>query len=408
MPVFEYIALNEKGKNVSGIMDAESASAARHKLRASRMYPVSIHETDKVQEKKGSRSVSLSGIFNRVRPVETAMMTRQLSTLVGAGFPLVSAIDTLIPQTRNHRFKTSLAQIKDTVVEGNSFAAALALFPKIFSPLYINMVSAGEASGTLEIVLDRLAEIMEKQEQLKNKLRSAMAYPILMTFIGAAVLFFLLTHIVPTISAIFQDMNQVLPAPTRFLIMLSDFLKHYWWILLMAAAGGIMGVRSLNNTKKGRYFFDHMFLAFPGFGGLIRKLATARLGRTLGSLLANGVTLLTALDIVKNIVGNVHMADTIASASQSVGKGQGLGDALSISGVFPSLFIQMIQVGEQTGELEPMLEKIADVYEREVESTVMSLTSLLEPLMILVMGVLVGFIVLCICLPIFEMNQLIR
>ncbi|QTA93218.1 type II secretion system inner membrane protein GspF [Desulfonema magnum] len=410
MPVYEYNALDMKGKTVSGIIDAESSSAARQKLRSSRIFPVSIKEAYKTSAKKESgflqktRFLSLS----RVKPSEVAMMTRQLATLVGAGFPLVSGIDTLIPQTKSQVFKKDLAQIKDSIVEGNSFAASLSMYPGIFSQLYINMVSAGESSGTLEIVLDRLADITEKQQALKSRIRSALAYPVLMSFIGAAVLFFLLTFIVPTISSIFEDMNRVLPASTQFLITTSHIFKSYWWGIFILMAGIVIVIRSMRKTKKGRHFLDKIILSLPGIGGLSKKLAVARFSRTLGSLLENGVSMLSALDIVKNIVGNVLLSDAIAEASQEVGKGQGLGMSLSKGDVFPSLSIQMIQVGEQSGQLESMLNKIADVYEREVESTVMSMTSLLEPIMILLMGMVTGFIVLSICLPIFEMNQLVR
>ncbi|OQY59961.1 MAG: type II secretion system protein GspF [Desulfobacteraceae bacterium 4572_88] len=409
MPVYEYTALDMKGKTVSGILDAESSSAARQKLRGSKIFPISISETQKASAKKESPRSSLNMTsLNRVKPSEISMMTRQLATLVNAGFPLVSAIDTLIPQTKSPGFQKILAEIKDSIVEGNSFAASLSLYPGIFTPLYINMVSAGESSGTLEIVLDRLADITEKQQALKSRIRSALAYPVLMCFIGVAVLFFLLTFIVPSISTIFTDMGQVLPAPTQFLIKVSEIFKFYWWAILILLAALVMGLRSLRKTEKGRHFWDKSVLVLPLFGVLAKKLAVARFTRTLGSLLENGVSMLSALDIVKNIVGNVLLSDAIDEAAKSVGKGQALGVSLSDGDIFPTLSIQMIQVGEQSGELESMLNKIADVYEREVESTVMSMTALLEPIMILVMGVAVGFIILSICLPIFEMNQLIK
>jgi general secretion pathway protein F len=213
---------------------------------------------------------------------------------------------------------------------------------------------------------------------------------------------------VPTIAGIFKEMNQVLPAPTRFLIATGSLMKSYWWVLFILIALFLIGIRYMNRTVKGRYFFDKLTLSLPGFGVLARKLAVARFARTLGSLLENGVTMMSALEIVKNIVGNVLLADAVSEAAKAVGKGQGLGVSLAESELFPSLSIQMIQVGEQSGALEAMLNKIADVFENEVESTVMSMTSVLEPLMILIMGVVVGFIVLSICLPIFEMNQLVK
>jgi general secretion pathway protein F len=336
------------------------------------------------------------------------MMTRQLATLLGAGLPLVPAIAALTSQTRSQSFKKMLAKIKDSIVEGNSFARSLSLFPGTFSALYINMVTAGETSGALEIVLDRLADITEKQQALKSRIQSAMAYPILMSLIGVLVLFLLLTFIVPNITSIFSDMNQTLPAPTLFLIRISDIFKMYWWIILIGIAGAVFILRRINKTVKGRYFFDKIKLLLPRFGLLVKKLAVARFSRTLGSLLENGVSMLSALGIVKNIVGNALITDAIEDASKEVGKGKGLGPALAESKLFPDLSIQMIQVGEQSGKLEEMLDKVADVFENEVETSIMTMTSLLEPVMILIMAVIVGFIVLSICLPIFEMSQLVR
>jgi general secretion pathway protein F len=408
MAVFEYSALDASGKKVSGIIDADSAAAARQKLRAARIFPVSVHESRAGEVKPERQPFSLGRRRRRIRPAEAAMLTRQLATLLGAGFPLVPALDTLLSQGRSHTFNRILAQVKDSVVAGSSFAAALARYPGTFSTLFINMVRAGETSGTLEIVLDRLAEIGEKQEELKNRIRSAMTYPLLMLAVGLLVLFFLLTYIVPSITTIFSDMNQVLPAPTRFLIRLSALVQSGWWLLLLAVAGLVALVRMLGKTAKGRFLIDRSLLRLPAVGALVRKMAVARFSRTLGSLLENGVVLLAALEIVKNVVGNVLLADAVASAAREVGKGQGLGNALAASRVFPDLPIQMISVGEQSGQLEAMLYKVADVYENEVQAAILRMTSLLEPVMILLMGIVVGFIVLAICLPIFEMNTLIR
>ncbi len=408
MPVYEYTALNIKGKTTSGIIDAESSLAARQKLRASKTFPVTIKEVSDTFASEKSKKSSLPIFFARIRPSEVAIITRQLATLVGAGFPLVSAIDSLIPQTGSHPLKKILTKIKDSIVEGNSFAGALSLYPGTFSSLYINMVRAGETSGTLEIVLERLADITEKQEALKNKIRSALYYPVFMLLIGAIVLFFLLTFVVPNITSIFTDMDQTLPVPTLFLIAVSAFFKSCWWLIFIVIAGMVLVIRGIKKTEKGRFFWDKAMLSLPGISILIKKLAVARFARTLGSLLENGVSMLSALDIVKNIVGNVVLSGAVEEAAAEVGKGQGLGSSLAAAEVFPSLSIQMIQVGEQSGELESMLSKIANIYEKEVESSIMSMTSLLEPVMILIMGVIIGFIVLSICLPIFDMSRLVR
>lgn len=408
MPVYEYKALNAKGKTVSGIIDTDSASAARQKLRASNIFPTEIKEVYAENSRKTKPAGAFQKFFSRVRQSEITMITRQLSTLVGAGFPLVSALATLIPQTRSQAFRKILSQTKDAIEGGSSFAGALSLYPGTFTPIYINMVRAGESSGTLEIVLARLADIAEKQQALSHKIKSILAYPAVMSLIAVGVLFFLLAYIVPRITTIFTDINQALPTPTLVLLAISDFLKVYWWAFLLLAVAAVFVLRAMRRSEKGRYTLDRFFLGLPIAGSLIRKLAVARFARTLGSLLENGVSMLVALDIVKNIVGNVIIADTVEASSKDVEKGNALGKSLESAATFPNLAVQMIQVGEQSGELETMLNKVADVYENEVETSMVAMTSLLEPVIILVMGVVVAFIVLSIVLPIIEMNQLIR
>jgi general secretion pathway protein F len=407
MPVYEYNALDQKGKSVTGIMDAESASVARQKLRGAQIFPVSIKEVDKATAASAESSFKTIRLFDRVRTSDISMMTRQLATLLDAGFPLVGAMDTLIVQVGSTSFKKIITQIKTSVVEGSSFADALSAYPNVFSQLYINMVHAGETSGTLEIVLERLADITEKQQALASRIRAIMTYPVIMAILGSAVLLFLLTVIVPNITSIFSDMDRVLPAPTRFLIATSDFLKSYWWFILILMIAAFFIVHTLKKTTKGRLVYDKFMLRIPLFGALKTKLAVARFSRTLASLLENGVALLTALDIVKNVVGNKLISNAIEKAGEEVGKGEGLSKSLSAHSSFPYLTIQMIQVGEQSGELEAMLNKIADVYENDSENTILSMTSILEPAMIVFMAVTIGMIVIAIMLPIIEMNQLI-
>ena len=407
MPVYEYTALDAAGKSATGIVDAESAPMARQKLRAMQKFPVSINEVADLARQKANQTPSVASVFYRVKQTDIAAMTRQLATLIGAGFPLVTAIDALIPQTASKAFKPILAQIKDAIVEGNSFAGALANYPGVFTSLYTNMVRAGESSGTLEIVLEQLADITEKQQALKTRIRSALAYPILMAGVGILVLFLLITFIVPNITTIFEDMGQALPLPTVMLIDVSDFFRDFWWGVLVVLVLIWFGFRRFIQTATGRRMLDKTKLKLPLFGSIFRKLAVARFARTLGSLLENSVTLLTSLEIVRNIAGNTQISMAIEHAADEVSKGQGLGKSLAASAAFPQLSLQMIQVGEQSGELEKLLLKIATMYENEVEARVLSITSLLEPVMILVMGVVLGFVVLSICLPIFEMNQLI-
>jgi general secretion pathway protein F len=407
MPVFDYQALDTKGKTVTGIIDADGAAAARQKIRDMGSFPVKVKEVTEGETSEKSRGPSFSGLFSRVTPAHVSLWTRQLATLTGAGFPLVTALTTLVSQTKTQGFAKIAARVKDSIVEGNSFASALTLYPKIFSQIYINMVRAGETSGTLEIVLQRLADIMEKQQELKSRIQTAMAYPILMTAVGTLVLFFLMTFVVPNITTIFEDMNQALPAPTRFLIGASDLFKSYWWLLVIAAVAALVALKMFRKTERGLATTDRMLLSTPIVGSMVKKIAVARFARTLGSLLENGVTMLPALEIVKNITGNVIISGLIERASDEVEKGQGLGVSLAADMVFPDLAVQMVQVGEQSGELEPMLYKIADVYENDVQASIMSMMAMLEPVMILVMAVVVLFIVLSICLPIFEMNQLV-
>ena len=269
------------------------------------------------------------------------------------------------------------------------------------------MVRAGESSGSLEIVLDRLADITEKQQELNNKIRSTLAYPLFMTIFGMVVTFFLLAVIVPKLTSIFSEMHQTLPLITRILISISDILKSFWGLILIMTAALVIAFSALKKTEKGRYLYDRTLLRLPVVGILLKKLAVARFTRTLGSLLENGVPMLPALEIVKNIAGNVIISDIIENSSKEVEKGLGIGISLAAYNIFPDLAIQMIQVGEQSGELETMLYKAADIYENEVESSIISMTSLLEPTIILIMGVVVGFIILSIALPIMEMNKLV-
>jgi general secretion pathway protein F len=406
MPVFEYRAFDAQGKHIKGIVDADSESLARTKLRSMGRYPVSIAASSSRQSKSGSRGGGL-GLLERVKSEEVSIMTRQLATLLGAGIPLVQCLDSLVAQTRNAVLKKVIAQIKGSVNEGNTLTSALAEHPKLFSSIFINMVRAGEASGALDIVLERLADFGEKQEVLKGRLRAALVYPIFMAVIGSAILFILITYIVPNITQVFNEMDQVLPLPTLLLISLSDFLKSYWWVVFTFFGVVFFGLRSFILRPSGRSFWDLFKLKAFIIGPVVQKVILARFSSTLGSLLDSGVGLMTSMQIVRTLVNNVHVAQVIDSAMEQVQKGQSMTDALSDSEWFPPMFVQMIAVGEQSGNLEVMLEKIAKAYEREVETAIMGMTSLIEPLMIAVMGLAVGFIVLSVLLPIFEMNQMI-
>lgn len=408
MPVYEYTALNDKGKKLKGIIDAQSTAAARQKLRESNIYLTDLQETSGAK-KDSPLKQPLGGLFRKVGSREVTVMTRQLATLLGAGLPLVQSLTTLIAQTSHPQLKTILSQIKEEVNEGSSFSQTMTHYPQVFPAFYLNMVRAGEASGTLHLVLERLADFSEKQQALKGRVRAALAYPLFMFLIGSIVLFFLVTFVVPNVTRIFDEMHQTLPLITILLIGVSRFLETFWWLIVAGLIGAFVALKYfLSKTQKGRTLLDRTLLALPVVGQMNRKIAVARFSRTLGTLLESGVPLLASLEIVRNIVGNSLISDAIQKAGNDVREGQSLSAPLARSGLFPAISVEMISVGEQSGNLEPMLYRIAEAYEKEVESSITMLTSLLEPIMILVMGLAVGFIVVSILLPIFEMNQLVR
>ena len=408
MPVYEYTALNDKGKKLKGIIDAQSTVAARQKLRESNIYLTDLQETSGAK-KDSPLKQPLGGLFRKVGSREVTVMTRQLATLLGAGLPLVQSLATLIAQTSHPQLKTILSQIKEEVNEGSSFSQTMTHYPQVFPAFYLNMVRAGEASGTLHLVLERLADFSEKQQALKGRVQAALAYPLFMFLIGSVVLFFLVTFVVPNVTRIFDEMHQTLPLITILLIGVSRFLETFWWLIVAGLIGAFVALKYfLSKTQKGRTLLDRTLLALPVVGQMNRKIAVARFSRTLGTLLESGVPLLASLEIVRNIVGNSLISDAIQKAGNDVREGQSLSAPLARSGLFPAISVEMISVGEQSGNLEPMLYRIAEAYEKEVESSITMLTSLLEPIMILVMGLAVGFIVVSILLPIFEMNQLVR
>jgi type II secretion system protein F len=408
MPVYEYRGLNSSGKTVKGILDADSDVAAREKLRSSGIFPVEVKEALSKPKGLPSGPGSMVRLLRGVKPGEVSVMTRQLSTLLGAGVPLVRSLDSLITQMTNPLFKRVMAQIKESVNEGNSLAFSLSQHPKIFSNVYVNMVQSGEASGSLDVVLDRLAEFGERQQALRGRFKAALAYPIFMFFVGTIVLFVLITFIVPNITKVFTEMRQALPLPTIVLIKVGNFLFSYWWVIVLCFLCGILILRHIKKRPRVQYLWDKLKLRVPVFGPLNQKMALARFGRTLGSLLQSGVSLITALQIVSRIVDNTLIERVIVDAVDDIEEGQSLAGSLSKSPWFPSMAVQMMSVGEQSGELEAMLHKIADTQEREVESQIIALTSMLEPIMILVMAVMVAFIVFSILLPILEMSQMIH
>ncbi|MDO8518934.1 MAG: type II secretion system inner membrane protein GspF [Deltaproteobacteria bacterium] len=405
MPVYEYKGIDAKGKAVAGVVDAENERAGRLKLRRTGVFTTEIFP-------EGGKGFSLTGkisslsFLQRVKTSELAHMTRQLATLLAANIPLVEALAALGEQVENPLLKKAIPQIKDKVVEGRRLHDAMKAYPKIFDDLYIFMIQAGETSGALEQVLNRLADFTEYQAELKSKVTAALIYPVIMALVGSTLMLYLLISVVPKIVSIFEDAKAVLPLPTRLLMAVSGFAQGYWWLLLILAGLGGWLFRRYAKTLNGRTRLDRLSLKAPIFGELFRKIAISRFSRTLSTLLKSGVQLLPALDIVKNVVNNQVLSAAIDATKGSVREGESIAEPLKRSGQFPPMVIHMIAVGEKTGGLETMLEKVADSYDNEVNTTVGSLTTLLEPLMILIMGGVVSFIVLSILLPILRMSDL--
>ena len=407
MPVYEFQALDGTGKKIRGIIDADNSAQARVRLRSQGNYPVFIKESIQSSFSGEDRRV-WQGLSRRVTSREISAVARQLATLIGAGIPLVQALGSMVDQARNSTLKKILAEIRAAVNEGNTLTTALSSHSLYFPSIFVNMVRAGEASGSLDIVLERLADFRENQDALKGKLWAALAYPLFMAIIGTVVLFVVMMAIVPNIVQIFNDMERALPLPTLVLIELSGFLRSFWWgLLLVFIAAGIVFVRSIR-TPAGRRFCSLMLLRCPLIGPVLHKVILARFASTLASLLESGVGLIASMQIVRALVNNVLLAEVLDRAMEGIEKGQSMTGALSDSPWFPPMFVQMVAVGEQSGNLEKMLEKVASAYEREADSTILAMTTLLEPLMIAVMGLVVGFIVISILLPIFEMNQLLK
>jgi len=407
MPVYEYIARDKNGTRIDGTLEAASASAARQKLRENFVFPTECRETA-----SGAQETLLQKPLSLGRPVpatELSMTTRHLATLLAAGMPLVQTLNVLVTQTENQVLQSIISQIRKDVVEGSSLSGSMSQFPRVFSSFYVSMVRAGEASGTVPVVLERLADYSEKQQEFTRKIRAALAYPILMFLFGGLILFFLITFVIPSITNVFDEMNQSLPVVTTVLISFSAFLRDGWWLILLltAAAAGI-GRFAVTRTEKGSRLWNRALLQAPFFGKMNRKMAVARFTSTLGTLIQHGVPLLTAMEISRHITRNRLISEAIENAGRDLKEGQGLAPALARSGLFPRMATEMIAIGEQSGTLEEMLYRISDSYEKETAAAISFFMSLLEPIMILIMGLLVGFVVISVLLPIFEMNQLVK
>ena len=405
MPVFAYKALDQSGKSVEGLKEADSPRTLRTVLRRDGLFLTDV--TGEKQSKAASPEVNVRRwVGGRVKADDVAVATRQLAVLVNAGIPLVEALTALVEQVEHERLKRVLSAVKQRVNEGSSLAEALAQHPKAFSSLYVNMIRAGESSGALDVVLFRLADFTETQARLKAKVLGTLTYPAAMMIIGAVIMGILFTVVIPKITKVFEDTKVVLPWTTRYLIGFSTFVHDWWWALGLLVAAGVYGFLRWRRTPAGRARWDIWVLDAPIFGPLVRQVAVARFSRTLATLLKSGVPLLTALDIVRNIVGNTRLAAVIEEARESIKEGESIAAPLKRSGEFPPLVYHMIAIGEKSGELEEMLGNVANAYDSQVETKIAALTSLLEPVMIVVMGVAVAFIVFSILMPILQINTI--
>lgn len=408
MPVFAYKGLNTQGKNASGVIDADSEKAARLKLRKIGVFPteVGLEGSRKLSGIGLGRDVDFAKFLQRVKVQDLANLTRQLCTLVNAQIPLVDALAALSEQTTHVKLRGVISSVRESVVQGKRLSEALGEHPKIFSGLYIHMIAAGEAAGAMEVVLERLAELMEKQARLKAKILGALMYPLIMALVGFALMGFLLVYVVPKVTKIFEDVQATLPLPTRILIGLSHALGDYWYLFLLVGVGAVFGFRKFLKTPRGKTLYDRLILKVPIFGKLFRMVEISRLTLTLSTLLGSGVSLLNALEIVKRILQNTFFVQAIDDTRVSVREGEPLAEPLRRSKQFPPVVIHMVAIGEKTGELEKMLGRIAQDYDQQIDNLVGTLTTLLEPVMILVMGGMVSFIVMSILLPILQLNQL--
>jgi general secretion pathway protein F len=389
------------------MIDAVSIREAKLKLRSQGVFVSTIAE-----EAHGLahplKDISIRGLLGRVGMEDLTVTTRQLSTLIGASIPLVDALSALYEQTDSPAMKKTIAQVRDSVNEGLAFADALEQHKRVFPELYVNMVRSGEASGALDVVLLRLAEFMEGQHRLRAKIGAAMVYPAVLLLICVVVLLYLLTAVVPKVVGMFESMKQTLPLPTRILIAISSFLSWTWWMIIIGIVVAIVLVTRWRKTDNGAYKFDKFRLNFPVYGSIYKKVSVARFARTLGTLLSSGVPIIESLRIVKTVVQNKIIEISIENSIAEVMDGSSLAAPLKKSGVFPPILVHMISVGEKSGSLEEMLIKAAESYESDVETTVAGLTSVIEPLMIVIMGTLVGFVVLSILLPMLEMSTIVR
>lgn len=410
MPKFAYKATNKEGKDMFGIVEAESQALAIQDVRNLGLYPTNIREARKSDERRARRQKGGIGelYFGGVKWKQVVVMTRQLATLIDAGLPLLRSMNILVAQQKPSKLKDILREITSDIQSGATFSEALAKHPKAFDRLYVNMVRAGEVGGMLETVLNRLATFMEKRMALIRKVRGALVYPIFVILAATGIVTFLLIRVVPVFAEIFEEFGSGLPAPTQFLVDVADFVEMKWWLLLLIFNGTIITIKVLSKSHFLKRIMDRVALKTPLVGSLVTKVAVARFARTLGTLLTSGVPILQALRITKETINNEVIQNAIEKVHDSIKEGETIAAPLDESKVFPPMVVNMIDVGEETGSLDAMLTKVADIYDDEVEAAVDAMLALMEPAIIIGLGGIIGFIVVALYLPIFTLGDAIN
>ncbi len=401
MAVFVWTGRTRQGAVQRGEIEAKTREEATARLRAQQIVLTSI------APKGGGFALKLSFGGGKVTAKDISVFTRQFSTMINSGLPLVQCLSILAGQAENKVFGKALDAIRQEVEGGSTLAAALKKHPKVFDELYVNLVMAGEAAGILDTILGRLAKHIEKAEKLKGEVKSAMVYPTIIVVVAVVVIGVLMVFVIPIFAQMFTGLGGVLPLPTRIVMGMSYFLQRYIILIILAGVGAAYGVKRYYRTDKGRLTLDQLFLKLPIIGDLIRKASVAKFTRTLGTLMTSGVPILEGMTIVAKTSGNRVIERAIMTARQSISEGKTVAEPLGKSKVFPPMVIQMINVGEATGQLDAMLGKIADFYDEEVEAAVAALTAALEPMLMVFLGVTVGFIVIAMYLPIFQMASLV-
>jgi type IV pilus assembly protein PilC len=397
MAVYQWVGKNRKDEVQKGELEAVSEEAVKAQLTRQRITPT------KVKKKSKDLFENVTFLQPKVKERDVMLFARQFSTMIDAGLPIIQCLDILYSQQGNATFKKMLKEIKESVEGGATLAEALKKFPKQFDSLFVNMIAAGEAGGILDGILRRLAAYMEKAAKLKSQVKGAMTYPIVTLIIAVAVLAVILVFVIPVFEEMFADFGGELPIPTQIVVVMSDMVKSKIVYIIIGLFLFIIAFKKFHGTEKGREFVDKMLLKIPVFGDLLRKVAVAKFTRTMGTMLSSGVAILEALDIVAKTAGNKTVEKAIYSVRKGIAEGRTMADPLAQSGVFPSMVCQMISVGESTGALDAMLEKIADFYDEEVDQAVENLTALIEPFMLVFLGVTIGGLVVAMYLPIFKM-----